>query len=285
MGPIKPAQNIDRPGPTLRSDTRGRKRLLNGGSTSLSVKRQRYTYSPQDSVNVLPPEEKKTAERKIELTQPAKRPSLEQRLRDIPAGTPGNRQQAERELQKVQYNFEHKTELTSGKPQIMCYATYGSETEPKATICITFQERSWKINYAHRDKTVAFHMNDLIRQVYIKAAEKSLCDIDAPDYIATASIEDEATIKQLTLNSKAEKKSWYEIEKLYPTPWGTLLKKILSDFNFRAEYYAEFEGNDRLTSAFQLITPGGVNVRTLKDYICTRDQAPRISVLLIKTNE
>ena len=235
MGPIKPAQHIDRPGPTLRSDTRGRKRPLNGGSTSLSVKRQRYTSSPQDSVNVLPPEEKKTAERKIELTQPAKRPSLEQRLRDIPAGTPENQEQAERELKKVQYSFKEIS--TPRETRIKCHATYHSETGKKASTLITFTKGGWKLSGVHLDKGVAFCKNDLIRQVYINTARKASFNISAPRFIIMGPIKDDETLTRIKTNPEL---CGYSVEGLHPSPWGTLLKRILSDFNFYANDYTKF---------------------------------------------
>ena len=234
MDPIKPAQNIDRPGPTLRSDTRGRKRPLNGGSTSLSVKRQRHTSAPQDSVNVLPPEEKKTAERKIELTQPAKIPSLEQRLRDIPYRKTRNQKQTEIALQKVQYSVEEVS--TPDEKKIKCHATYHSETGEKASTLMTFTENGWKFGGVHLDKGVPFCKNDLIKQVYINTARKASFNISAPSFIIMGPINDGETLTRINTNPGS---CIYSVQGLYPSPWGTLLKQVLSDFNFIAENYTK----------------------------------------------
>ena len=86
-------------------------------------------------------------------------------------------------------------------------------------------------------------MNDLVRQMCINTMKKSSFDISNPSYIMGGHIKNEATLKQLDLNSEANGGTRHKIDTLSSTPLGKLLQRALKDFNFHADYYNETNGD------------------------------------------
>ena len=166
--------------------------------------------------------------------------SLVERLQAIAVGAPDNHKQAEKELKKAfVYSMQSGGKLDS---TIMCAS--GTGTGPSGEARIIFTKDTWHIKDVRRDKSHSFHMNDLIRQLYIKILKMAPFDISNPNRIIVGPIDNIATLEQLALNSKTNGNGFQKIETLYPSPQGKLLKCVLSDFNFHAEYYCETDGGD-----------------------------------------
>ena len=237
-----------------------------------TANQQKHTLIPHTES---PSEQKAAIDRKADYARSANSLVLEERLRAIPSGAAGNQEQAEMELKETIYIIRLKDE-----EKICCHAFYPTKTigHHLSEVIIVFTKDTWHVRVIKMDENQNFYMNDLIRQLYIKALEEKFFDISNPARIIVGPIHNRSTLEQLAINSKTNGNDFQKIETLYSSPQGKLLKRVLSDFNFHADYYCETDGSDecylenrrKFPDTFDICAENYLNGHGVHPHICIK---------------